>query len=42
MYRGEGEVADGKPDLALVAIFELVERFITETLAVWSLVVAEL
>jgi hypothetical protein len=42
MYRAEGEVADGKPDLALVGLFELVERFITETLAVRSLVVTEL
>lgn len=38
----KGEVAENKPDLVSVGLFELVERFITETLAVRSLVVAEL
>jgi hypothetical protein len=40
--RAEREVADGKPDLVAVGLLELVERFVTETLAVRSLVVAEL
>lgn len=39
---GEGEVAEYKPDLVPVGLLELVERFVTETLAVRSLVVAEL
>ena len=42
MYRGQGEVANGEPDLVPVGLLQLVERFITETLAVRSLVIAEL
>jgi hypothetical protein len=38
----EGEVPDNELDLALVGLQDLILRFITETLAEWSLVVCEL
>jgi hypothetical protein len=42
LVKAEGEIPKDVPDLALVGLQNLVQRFITETLAEWSLVVAEL